>query len=117
MAPLQILIGNYREAPPVMSQPQVQIFAWRIFETQQEQLLAGFLDNGHTCRLTSPIETVNFAAREVRTCSGRIYELLGPPATEQVRLAVIAARLRLTVPDGATDITDTVWAAMCAATA
>lgn len=117
MIPIHIVISNHRDAPPVSTQPSVQICAWRIFETQHGQLLAGFLENGSTCRLTSPIETVNIPGREVRTHSGRRYELIGAPATDLLRLAVMAAQLKIASASNATDITDAVWVKMCAATA
>jgi hypothetical protein len=95
----------------------MSMYDWRIIEFDGGQSLVGFLENGLTCRLTTEITSIDLPAREVRTRSGRLYELLGPPASEPERLEVIAVRVAVSVHAPWLDITDAVWTAMCEVTA
>jgi len=88
-----VVLTNHRPAPSAAAQPRVAMYNWRIIEFDEGQLLVGFLENGFTCRLTTEIDSIDLPARQVRTRSGRLYELLGPPACEPERLAVIATHL------------------------
>lgn len=112
-----ILLTNFRPAPSTSTQSQVSIHDWRIIQLAERQVLVGFLENGLTCRVTTNIASIEFVAREVQTSSGRLYQLLGPPACEPERLAVIAVRVALSARPPYLDVTDGVWTAMCKVTA
>ena len=88
-----VVTTNLKPAPPTAAQPRMSMHDWRIIEFEEEQSLVGFLENGFTCRLTTKIISIDLPAREVRTRSGRLYELLGPPASWPERIAVISARV------------------------
>ena len=108
---------DLRSAPPTAAQPRVSMYDWRIIEFDERSALVGFLENSLTCRWTTEIVSIDLPAREVRTQSGRLYELFGPPATEPDRLAVIAVRVTASVHSPWLDITAPVWTAMCEVTA
>lgn len=113
MASGTVVLTNHRSAPPITIQPQTSMYAWRIIEFDDARLLVGLLENGFTCRLTTEIVSIDFSARQVRTSSGRLYELLGPPASDSERLTVITAYLVTSIGFCWTDTTDSVWTAMC----
>lgn len=112
-----VVLTNSRTAPPIEIQPRTSMHDWRIIEFDDGRSLVGFLKNGFTCRLTTEIVSIDLPAREVRTRSGRLYELLGPPACEPEPFAVISARVGATVQSPWLDVTDDTWAAMCRVTA
>lgn len=112
-----VVLTNDRPAPTVAVQPRTSMHDWRIIEFDGGRSLVGFLENGFTCRLTTEIVSIDLCARQVRTRSGRLYELLGPPASEPERLAVIAAHLGASVGSPWIDVTDSAWTAMCKVTA
>lgn len=112
-----MVITNFRLAPSTMSQPRLPLFNWRIIECHGLQNLVGFLENGITCRLTTEIAFINVIAREVRTQSGRQYDLLGPPASDPDLLSVIAVRVMVCVSTYHSDVTDEIWDAMQRVTA
>lgn len=111
-----IVVTNSRDAPNVASQPRVSLRDWRVVQTRQGMNLVGFLSNGVTCRVTTSIVDINLPAREVRTSSWRLYELMGPPTTDPTKLAVISFRLRQTLPCVDADVTSDIWSDMQAAT-
>lgn len=117
MQHLSIVLTNFRTAPPASTQPRALIYDWRIMQFDERRVMVGFLANGLTCRMTTEIVSIDFPGREVRTSSGRLYELLGPPASEPERLAFIAVRVALCVRSAHLDVTDGVWNAMCKVTA
>ena len=88
-----VMLTNSRQAPPIEVQPRTSMHHWRIIEFDDGRSLVGFLANGFTCRLTTEIASIDLPARQVRTRSGRLYELLGPPASQPEQIAVIAAHL------------------------
>ena len=112
-----VAMTNLRAAPHTTVQPRMSMYDWRIIEFDEQNALVGFLENGFTCRLTTQIASIELPARELRTQSGRLYELIGPPASDTERLASIAARVALSVHSPWLDITDAVWVAMCKVTA
>lgn len=117
MAEGTVVLTNLRPAPSAEAQPRVSMHDWRVIEFDGEQSLVGFLQNGLTCRLTTEITSIDFPARELRTRSGRLYELLGPPACQPEQLAVIAAHVTASIGSPWTDVTNDTWAAMCRTTA
>lgn len=112
-----VVLTNSRPAPPIEVQPRTSMHEWRIIEFVDGRSLVGFLENGFTCRLTTEIVSIDLSARQVRTSSGRLYELLGPPASQPERLAVIAAHLVASVGSHWMDVTDSAWTAMRKVTA
>ena len=112
-----VLLTNSRPAPPIEVQPRTSMHDWRIIEFDDGRSLVGFLEDGFTCRLTTEIDSMDLPARQVRTRSGRLYELLGPPASQPERIAVIAAHLAASAPSPWLDVTDDAWTAMRRATA
>ena len=112
-----IVLSNFRCAPATAAQPRLSLHQWRVVNFDGVEILAGFLENGYTCRVTTGIASIDLPGREVRTQSGRLYEMIGPSASDPTSLLVIAARLAMIHPAPGTDVTDGVWAAMCAATA
>lgn len=112
-----IVLANFREAPPASTQSRALIHDWRIIQFDEGRTLVGFLENGFTCRITTAIVSIDIPGREVRTSSGRLYELLGPPACEPERLAVIAVYVALSLQSPSLDVTGGVWDAMCKAIA
>lgn len=112
-----VLLTNSRPAPPIEVQPRTSMHDWRIIEFDDGRSLVGFLENGFTCRLTTEIASIDLSARQIRTRSGRLYELLGPPASQIERIAVIAAHLVASAGSPWMDVTDSAWTAMCKATA
>ena len=117
MEPGSVMMTNLRLAPPVTSQPRIALRDWRLVECDGQRVLVGFLENGITCRMTTEISSIDFAGREVRTQSGREYELFGPPASTPELRATIALRVALSTHSHSVDVTDDVWAAMLKATA
>lgn len=111
-----VVLTNSRPAPPIEVQPRASMHDWRIIEIDGERSLVGFLENGFTCRLTTEIVSIDLPAREVWTRSGRLYELLGPPASQPERIAVIAAHVVASVGSRWIDVTDDTWVAMCSVT-
>lgn len=107
-----IVLSNQRDAPSVDLQPRVRLYSWRIFEFDQEMVLAGFLENRLTCRLTTAISKIDLVGREVTTKSGRLYELLGLPTQDESELVVIRLRLLMSIPGNGVDVTDGIWSAM-----
>ena len=112
-----VVLTNCRPAPAIEVEPRTSMHDWRIVELDDGRSLVGFLENGFTCRLTTEIVSIDLPARQVRTSSGRLYELLGPPASEPERLAVITAHLVASAGSSWMDVTDSTWTAMCKATA
>ena len=112
-----VVLFNSRPAPPIEVQPRTSMHDWRIIEFDDWRSLVGFLENRFTCRLTTEIDSMDLPARQVRTRSGRLYELFGPPACEPERLAVIAAYVVASVGSPWIDVTDSAWTAMCRVTA
>ena len=112
-----IVLTNVRDAPAIAAQPRMALYQWRVAALDGAEILVGFLENGYTCRVTTGIASMNLPSREIQTQSGRLYELIGPPASDPVSLVVIAGRLAMLRPATSTDVTEGVWAAMCAATA
>ena len=111
-----IFLTNFRNAPAVAAQPRMALYQWRVVVLDGVEILVGFLENGYTCRVTTGIASISLPSRDVQTQSGRLYELIGPPASDPVSLMVIAGRLAMLRPATSTDVTEGVWAAMCAAT-
>ena len=112
-----IVLTNFRNAAPIVAQPRMALYQWRVVALDDVEILVDFLENGYTCRVTTGIASINLPSREIQTQSGRLYELIGPPASDPVSLMVIAGRLAMLRPATSTDVTEGVWAAMCAATA
>ena len=112
-----IVLTNFRTAPVIAAQPRMALYQWRVAALDGVEILVGFLENGYTCRLTTGIASICLPSREIRTQSGRLYELIGPPASDPVSLMVIAGRVAMLRPATSRDVTEGVWAAMCAATA
>lgn len=115
MSDLWLCLSSSRHAPAVSAEPRTSMHAWRILYAGQVTYLAGFLANGATCRVTTSVIGINMSAREVETASGRIYELMGPPAGEATQLAVIAIRSRQLGLYVDADLTAKIWSAMQAA--
>ena len=117
MEPGSVVLTNFRLAPLVTSQPRIALRDWRLVEWDSQRVLVGFLENRITCRMTTEITSIDFAGREVRTQSGRKYELFGPPASTPELRAVIALRVAVSVRTHCLDVTEDVWMAMLKATA
>jgi len=114
---LDAILSNHRRAPDVASQPFVKIRRWQVVRTAiGEEMLVGVLDNGFTWRVTTAI--VNFSAsdRRVTTRSGRLYELDGAPAVENLDLLVIAAHRMLNSLVHAEDTSEIYWRAVANST-
>lgn len=112
-----VVLTNSRPAPPIAVQPRTSMHDWRIIEFDGERSLVGFLENGFTCRLTTEIVSIDLPARQVRTRSGRLYGLLGPPASQPERIAVIAAHVLASAGSPWMDVTESTWIAMGRVTA
>lgn len=112
-----VVLTNLRPAPPTAAQPRMSMYDWRIIEFDDGRVLVGFLENGFTCRMTTEITSIDLPGREVRTWSGRLYELRGRPASEPDRLMMIAAQVATFGQGESQDVTEEVWTAMCRATA
>lgn len=112
-----VVLTNLRLAPPVTTQPRISVCVWRFVECDGERVLVGFLENRITCRMSTVITALDVAGREVRTRSGRTYELFGPPASTPELRAVIALRVAMSVRTHVRDVTEELWMAMLKATA
>ena len=112
-----IVLTNFRNAPAIVAQPRMALYQWRVVALDGVEILVGFLENGYTCRVATGIASISLPSREIQTQSGRLYELIGPPASDPVSLMVIAGRLAMLRSATSTDVTEGIWAAMCAATA
>lgn len=110
-----ILLSQPRNAPDVRDQPRVLVHEWRMYQVGVHIHLAGFLANRFTCRITTPEGAVNAPSRQVHTDSGRICELVGPPANDFQALAVINARLSQLFGTIDADVTMSYWDNMQAA--
>ena len=112
MSELWVCLSNSRDAPSVLSQPRVVIRNWRVIRTENELHLAGFLEDGVTCRITTAIAQISTPLRLVLTTSGRTYELMGSPASDAAPLCVIALRVLQLGLRVRQDATSEIWSAM-----
>lgn len=104
-------------APSVGEQPEFVLTDWRVIAcTNGEELLVGFWSGGVTCRVTTPVAHFDAQRREVRTLSGRRYEVAGPPAASDEALFLIEARLMATDLFDWSDATAAFWQQIAAAT-
>ncbi|TXC66761.1 hypothetical protein FSC37_15950 [Piscinibacter aquaticus] len=60
---------------------------WRVIRTENDLHLAGFLEDGVTCRITTAITYISMPSRLVLTASGRTYELMSSPHPMLLRWA------------------------------
>jgi hypothetical protein len=112
-----ITLCNERLAPSVAEQPAVVLIDWRVVSrVNGDELLVGFWNSGISCRVTTPIAHFDPQRREVRTASGRQYELSGPPASSVRALLLIAARLVANGLSDCSDATAVFWQQIAAAT-
>lgn len=70
--------------PNVSAQPEVLLIRWRVIEIltaglQIERHFIGYNFKDREGRVSTAIQEMDFAARRGVTCSGRVYELIGPP--------------------------------------
>lgn len=72
-----------RDAPGAFLQPEVRLVRWRVMETELgERHFVGYHMNRDQGRVSSAIEYFDPAERRGVTRSGRVYELLGEPASD-----------------------------------
>lgn len=104
---------NLRAAPLLRDQPQVRITHWRLAQLPDDTVvLVGVVPGGPdalTVRITSPIRCVDVAARLLQTWSGRVYVLVGDPATAPFMRTVLAERLARSGLEDAVDVTDALF--------
>jgi hypothetical protein len=117
MAHGYVVLTNHRPTPPTAEQPRMSLYDWRIVQFDDGRVLVGVLENGFTCRMTTEITSIDLPGREIRTWSGRLYELRGRPASEPDRLMMIAAQVATFGRGESQDVTEEIWTAMCRATA
>lgn len=108
---IQIEFSNVRDAPSVDEQELVQIHHWRVCLVAGERHLLGWISEGATTRMSSPIIELRLSARQVVTSSGRVYELDGHPTEDPDRLLFLAARL-IAIGQGPVDVSDQIWSEM-----
>jgi hypothetical protein len=103
------MFSNERDAPPVEEQPTVAVKCWRVMQAVNgDRHLLTILESGPV-RITSALCSLDPVRSELTTQSGRRYELLGPPETQPVQLALLHANaLRAGLPN-AVDISDSIW--------
>ena len=109
---INVQVSNWRLAPKVEEQPTVRMLHWRIFEVDGDLRVLGWIKEGPTTRMTSPLRALLPTTRQVITHSGRIYEMDQPPTEDTERLVIILARLaaeRILVTN---DRSYEVWSAM-----
>lgn len=112
-----VTLCNERLAPRVAEQPEFELIDWRVVaRSNGDEVLVGFWNSGATCRVTTPVAHFDPQRREVRTLSGRRYELSGPPAASDEALLLIEARLAATGLSDCTDVTAAFWREIAAAT-
>jgi hypothetical protein len=107
-----LFFGNLRPAPLASQQPRVRICEWRIVRTHQALYLVGAVAVNQevlTYRISSAIEHVDVTSRQVRTSSGRVYEIEGPPASEIGFVRLLDARLAEAGLGHAVDVSAAVW--------
>lgn len=114
---------NLRMAPPVQLQEMVMIREWRLVELRNGTcVLVGVVGPSTsptspvTYRMSSPIAAADAATRTMQTASGRVYQLIGPPALDRPAREMILRRLLLAGHGDAEDVTEPIWQAIEAAT-
>jgi hypothetical protein len=104
---------NLRPAPLTGRQPEVRITQWRLVQLSDAAIvLVGVVPSvpdALTVRITTPVQFIDVANRTLQTMSGRIYVLVGDPASTPFMRAVIEDRLIDAGHADAADVTDAVW--------
>jgi len=100
---------NEWDAPSVAEQPAVKVRSWRVIEAASggRHLLA-ILEHGPV-RITSPVVGFDSTTGELKTQSGRSYELIGPPEARQPQLALLNANALRAGVVSFVDVSDSLW--------
>lgn len=102
---LHVNPASVRQAPSVADQPTAVLLQWRIVRLLNGGcVLVGCLEGSSALRITTPI--VRFEGRRVWTKSGRRYELLFDPATNEETLGLLCERLATSNHFGYIDVTE-----------
>lgn len=111
-----ITLTGLNDAPAVAEQPRVLIAQWRVMRLASAgDVLVGVLDGGFATRVSTDVISVRAAQREVKTVSGRVYELSGRPADNPDMLVLLAARVVVSSGPILEDVTPQYWALIEAA--
>ncbi len=100
---------NERDAPPVADQPTVAVKSWRVMQAVNgDRHLLTILESGPV-RITSALCSFDPVRAELTTQSGRRYELVEPPETQPLQLALLHANAQRAGLLDAMDISDSIW--------
>jgi hypothetical protein len=111
-----IRLTGLSDAPAVAEQPRVSIQQWRVMRLATAgDVLVGVQDGVLATRVSTDLISVRAAQREVTTVSGRVYELMGPPANNPDMLVLLAARVVVSSGPIVEDVTPQYWALIQAA--
>lgn len=86
-----------------------RIDAWRVFEVGSVQYVAGRRASFDKNGVTSPVIKLDAANLRIRTLSGSVYALDGPPILGQEILRLWAAYCRKFQIDAWRDVSDDIW--------
>lgn len=78
-------------APHVLVQPRVRVHRWRVYRHGNEQILVCELPDTGLIRVTSAIAHWNTSSNEIVTHSGRVYELVGEMAEDNLDFTLALA--------------------------
>ena len=105
---------SMRQAPSVAHQPYVELTDWHVIECQGiQRFLLGLLPGKETMRITTNIQTVDFATRTWITQSGRTYYTPGGPTSD----AALTGEMRVFAKSSGIhgeikDVSEELWTAM-----
>lgn len=73
------ITGGIWRVPSVAAQPVALLESWQVYELDNgERHLVGWCSTACEGRVTSAVQTFDAGRRQMRTRSGRLYELRGP---------------------------------------
>lgn len=78
-------------APHVLVQPRVRVHRWRVYEHGDEQILVCELPASGLIRVTTTIAYWDTSSNEIVTQSGRVYELVGEMAEDNLDFTLALA--------------------------
>jgi hypothetical protein len=104
-----IRLVNQRDALSVNEQPMVSLHVWRVVEAVDgECYILAMMPSGAQ-RLTSALVSFDPLTRTARTRSGRCYEFLREPTSDEFVCAVFEQRLIYSNLQVTRDVSDAMW--------
>lgn len=110
----ETLKASLWKTPSVADQPIILLVRWRVLEARNIELeierhLVGYNVDQHEGRVSTAIQHFDLTARMAVTRSGRVYQLMGPPAYDSDGAWVWGHWSRLNGMTDEIDVTEEVW--------